>query len=166
MRPVGWSLAFARRAQAMNLAALFGAALLALFPSGCASTGARGGGPGSLAWVEIRGRTVGEIAAAVEAAFREEGYRVRLGGRDILVFEKPSSLLSALAYGGWDREDVWLRVKVYIDPVGPETWRVGCDAYRVTDRGDPAFEEAKPLSKLHSAGFRKLLLKAKARLGA
>lgn len=96
---------------------------------------------GYLASVEIVGHEAAEIRQATTKVFAENGYE-RVAG---LVFEKKGSTWNSLAYGGWSRQPVWVRVRVSLRPHRTGRQVLGCDAYLVRDRnGDFLEEERKP----------------------
>ncbi len=108
--------------------------------------------------VQIKGNTPGQIAAAAAEVFQSHGY-LRTGKRtgNNLIFEKPGSKLSNLAYGNWIGDvPIWTRVKVSIIPTGEARYTLLCIAYNVRDRGGATEEEMK-ISKMSSGRYQKLL---------
>lgn len=132
-----------------------------------AATGCKSPPPmaeGSLAWVEITNHTPLQILAATKAVFVEKGYRLVIGGRPELVFEKPGGFTNGLLHGGLD-SGVVLRVFVGLDNRGNGAWLLHCRADAVRDAGQ-ALEESQRLSRLHSGSLQRLLVEVKTRLPA
>jgi hypothetical protein len=91
--------------------------------------------------VEIQGRSPAEIRLVTLDVFRTNGYSVTLEGAREMVFEKPASTMSALAYGGLDDLKVWMRARVTITDIGSGRHALDCDAKYVRNRGESVFED-------------------------
>jgi hypothetical protein len=119
-------------------------------------------GSGSLAWVEIAGRTSAEIRQTVNTIFQEDGYHLVTNSAWATIFEKPGSGLNNLADGGWF-SGVTVRVSVHISPQSNASYLLHCDAFMVRDAGDRSVEEAR---KIHfkRGPYQKLLNRVKSRM--
>ena len=134
---------------------------------GCKTT--QGPPTDSLAFVEIKGKTPLEIARAISDVFHEANYipaRPAANHKMILMFEKEGNTGDMLMYGDWSGKKPWYRVKLNIKTLNAETQLIECDAYRVTEHGDPRFEEEKSLSRLKKGVYQDLLNRVRDRLSA
>jgi hypothetical protein len=125
-------------------------------------------GPGheSLASVVVSGPTALETARAVSEVFRQAGYKPLPlpDNKDMrLEFDKPAGAMANVLYGGWNPDNVWLRVKVRIAGLDEGGQLVTCDLYRVTDYGDTHFEAERKISPANKDLYRDLLNQVKAR---
>ena len=110
-----------------------------------------------------------EIARAISEVFHEANYipaRLAANHKMMLMFEKEGNTGDMLVYGDWSSKKPWYRVKLNIKSLDPETQLVECDAYRVTEHGDPRFEEEKRLSRFKKGAYKDLLNRVKDRLSA
>ena len=80
-----------------------------------------------------------------------------------LVFEKKGSSMDNFAYGNWMDTAVWERIKIAVDAIGDQTFRLECQAYMLRDRGATLEEEVK-LGGMHSLKYQKLLDQVAVRL--
>ena len=134
--------------------------LCALLSAGCVTREK----PDYLASVEIEGNTPGQIAAATEAVFSANGYKLASSGAMKLMFEKPGSGMNKFAYGDWVGDSqVWVRVKLNLIPAGEALFRMDCRAFLVKDKGGSTEEEIK-VSSMHHRPYQKLLDDVAARL--
>jgi len=115
---------------------------------------------GYLASVEIIGHEAAEIQEATTKVFAENGYERATG----LVFEKKGSTWNSLAYGGWSRQPVWVRVRVSLRPHGASRQILGCNAFFVRDRGGDSLEEERKLWMSRRGECEKMLNQIKARV--
>ncbi len=107
--------------------------------------------------VQIRGNTPGQLTQAATEVFQQHGY-IR-GSKRVgpLVFEKPGSKFSNLAYGNWMGESpIWIRVKLSIVPSGEQQYTLQCQAFHVRDKGGATEEELK-IGKMGNGPYQKLL---------
>jgi hypothetical protein len=131
---------------------------------GCRSV--EGPGHDSLAAVVISGPTPLETARAVSEVFQQAGYKPLPlpENHDMrLAFEKPAGAMATVLYGDWDRNKVWLRVKVRLAGLDEGRQLVTCDLYRVTDHGDAHFEAEHRISHVKKGPYRDLLDQVKTR---
>ena len=131
-----------------------------LFLTGCQTPPPAG--QGSLAWVEIDGRTSAEIKQATVEVFKEDGYHLKTNSVATATFEKPGSTMNNLAYGGWD-SGVTIRVIVHIDVQNNATQLLHCEAFMVRDVGDRSVEEAQRIH-FRRGPYQELLNRVKAKL--
>jgi hypothetical protein len=122
-------------------------------------------GEGSIAWVEIPGRTPGQILAMARRVFLDKGYKMAEHGGADLVFEKPGSFTADLLHGGLD-SGVVVRVFVSVDKQANGTLLLHCRADAVRDANKRSLEETERLSRFHKGTFEPLLLEVKKRLAA
>src|SRR5882724_3886073 len=121
----------------------------------------------SLASIAIKGKTPLEIARAISEVFKEAHYvaaRPAANHKMMLMFEKEGSTGDMVVYGDWSSNKPWYRVKLNIKSLDAETQLVECDAYRVTEHGDPRFEEEKRLTRFKKGAYQDLLNRVKDRL--
>lgn len=131
--------------------------LFGLLGTGCHTTPNPPAAEAVTAAVQIRGNTPGQITQMVTEVFQEHGYTQGSKRAGALVFEKPGSKLSNLAYGSWLGETpVWVRVKLSIIPSGEQQYTLRCQAYRVQDKGSSTEEELK-IGKMGNGPYQKLL---------
>ena len=109
----------------------------------------------------IEGHSLKEVEVRTELIFRQNQWQfTKSAGRD-LVFEKPASRMTDLAYGGWfDR--TWMRARVRIRALGAAAVAIECEVRRVEDPGHPSLEETKRISKTRKGPYQKLLEEIKA----
>src|ERR1041384_6347615 len=119
---------------------LFGTLLVSWFLAGCQTPPS--GAEGSLAWVEIDGRTGAEIRQATIDVFNESGYRLKTNTILPVTFEKPGGAMNNLAYGDWD-SGVTIRVIVHVSVQNNGTHLLHCNVFRVRDAGDRSVEDAR-----------------------
>ncbi len=120
-----------------------------------------------MASVEIKGRSLLEVAQATSEVFRAAGYTTIPSSSKYetkLIFEKVGAKGDVLLYGGWHDTEVWYRAKITFINLASETQLIKCDGYRVLDRNDPIFEQEKKLSWSKKGAFQDLLDQVKARL--
>jgi hypothetical protein len=129
--------------------------------AGCHSTGHSG--KDYFASVIIHGNTPGQISEVTSEVFQHAGYEVAKGGPMRLVFEKEGSSMDNFAYGNWMDTRVWERVKITLDAIADETFRLEGQAYMLRDRGGMLEEEVK-LSGMHGHKYQLLLDQVAARL--
>ena len=134
---------------AQGLAALLLLWVVAL--SGCRTSGTDG-----FASVQIKGHKTDEILQTTAAVFRADGYTLRSADGGQLVFERNGSTLNRVAYGNWGN-DVVLRVRVRLEPVTADTYRLQCQAWMVRYAGDRILEDEQRLANFRSGPFQKLL---------
>ena len=120
------------------------AALLALAVAGC---GATKPGSASFAAVTIHGHSAEEIAGGTM-------------GKQI-VFQKEGSRMTNLAYEGLvgthEGAQTLVRVKMDLVKLGPEAYRLQCQAYIVRGAGDAFFEQEQRLANIRSGPYQSLL---------
>ena len=123
---------------------------------GCKSPGKPD--PGNFAWVQVQGHTAEQIRAATVVVFQQGGYTPVNVERPEMVFEKQGSKWDRIAYGSWiDDSSVWIRVRVSIVPLSDGIFRLQCQAFKVRDKGDAAFEEQVQLKNNRSKPYQALL---------
>jgi hypothetical protein len=120
--------------------------------------------PPSSASVTIEGRTLIEVREAIAQVFRESGYQLARLEPFGMIYERRGGFMSNLAYGGWEWDTVWTRVKLQIDPLRDTGYAVRAQAFRVSDHGDRHFESEKQASRSKNAQCQKLLDAVQARL--
>lgn len=121
--------------------------------AGCRSPQA---GERPFAAVDISGQSPAQIRQVTRAVFEAHGYAAAPGPKS-LVFERPASTMSNLAYGGWDLNSVMVRVEVRVTELGENAHRLSCEAYRVRDAGDRLLEETQRLKRFSRGPYQKLL---------
>jgi hypothetical protein len=139
---------------------LLGLQLAPLFLAGCQTPPPAG--QGSLAWVEIDGRTGAEIRQATVEVFQKDGYHLKTNSVVAATFEKPGGAMNNLAYGGWD-SGVTIRVIVHVDVQNNGTHLLHCEAFMVRDVGDRSVEDARPIH-FRRGPYQGLLNRVKAKL--
>ncbi|MBI3852008.1 MAG: hypothetical protein HY298_17255 [Verrucomicrobia bacterium] len=139
---------------------LFGALLASWVLAGCQSPPPAA--EGSLAWVEIDGRTGAEIRQATVEVFKDESYRLKTNTVLQVTFEKPGGAVNNLAYGGWD-SGVTIRVIVHVNVQNNGSHLLHCTVFRVRDPGDRSVEEARPIH-LGRGPYQELLKRVKEKL--
>jgi len=120
-----------------------------------------------LVFVEIKGKAPLEIARVISEVFKEAHYvaaRPAANHKMMLMFEKEGNTGDMVIYGDWSSNKPWYRVKLNIKSLDNETQLVECDAYRVSEHGDPRFEEEKRLSRFKKGAYQDLLNRVKDRL--
>jgi hypothetical protein len=140
-----------------SLAFALGCGLLAL--AGCKTPSPTGSS--WLASVLIPDKTTSQIRVVATTIFEREGFRIQSLAGEEIVLEKPGSTMNNVMYGDLS-SGVWIRVKLRIRTYGPDARLLECNAYRVSDRGDRAFE--RETSYKRSGSFQKLLDEIKAQL--
>jgi hypothetical protein len=128
---------------------------------GCSSTPKPDSDP--LAYVEIHGQPHEKVADMAAQVFHDHGYTVTRNGWAHLVFEKQGSTMNDIAYGDWLDGRLWVRVKVSVVEVSPNTCRLECEAFLLRGRGH-ALEEEIRINKLHSHKYHQLLKEVAKRL--
>ena len=78
-------------------------------------------------------------------------------------FEKEGTKMNTLIYGGWTGK-IWVRVKVYIEPLDASEFLLRCDAFMVGDHGDAFVEEEHKLTKVRRGDYQELLKEVKTAL--
>jgi len=131
-----------------------------LFLAGCQTPPPAG--QGSLAWVEIDGRTSAEIRQATVEVFKENGYHLKTNSIVAATFEKPGSTMNNLAYGGWD-SGVTIRLIVHVSVQNNDTHLLHCEAFMVRDAGDRSVEDAQPIH-FRRGPYQELLNRVKEKL--
>lgn len=111
--------------------------------------------------VTIEGHSLKEIEVRTELVFRKNGWQfAEPAGRE-LVFEKPASRMTNLAYGGWF-DKTWMRARVRIRPLESGVIKVQCEVRRVEGIGLKSFEETKRIRKSSGRPYQELLDEVKA----
>lgn len=133
------------------------AALLALAVAGCGATKT---GSASFASVTIHGHTAEEIGKVATQVFQDAGYAGGTMGKQI-VFQKEGSRMTNLAYEGLvgthEGAQTLVRVKMNLVNLGPEAYRLQCQAYIVRGAGDAFFEQEQRLANIRSGPYQSLL---------
>jgi len=134
--------------------------LVALLAAGCRTTPIAA--DGSLAWVEITGRTPAEINKATATVFQENGYRLVNSTAYGATFEREGSNMNGLTYGTFVG-GVSVRVVVSITRQEGTKYLLHCKTYMVRNAGDSVLEDKQ---KIHfrSGPYQELLDKVKASL--
>jgi len=115
----------------------------------CAGRGITQGNANGMAWVDISGKTPGQIAAAAKKVFTGDGYELIEHTGAELVFEKPGSRMQDFSYGGLlGQEGVWVKAVLKITPKDNDICWVSCDAYMVKNREDDFFRDETKVLKL------------------
>jgi hypothetical protein len=141
--------------------------LAALCLTACSSTKAKAPVTDSLAAIEVKGRSLMEVARALSETFQEAGFNpvpVAPGRDTRLVFERPGSTKDTVVYGDWSLTRLWYRAKLRITRTDPDTQLVTLDAFRVFSHGEAHFEEEKKLGKMSRGTYQEILEKAKVKL--
>lgn len=137
-----------------KLAALgLGLALPVLVLTGCQS--ATRPGSNSLASVVICNTTSNAVHDATVEVFKQNIWAFREERQGVMVFEREGTRRDSRLYGGWDKP-VWLRAEVRIQPYG-DSWLLRCDAFAVTDYGDPLMETKRSLHSLSAGTYEDML---------
>ncbi len=92
--------------------------------------------------------------------FQQQGYQAVRTSPNELVFEKPGTRWSNLAYGNWVDSPTAYRVKLKLTVTGLTDCQLDCWAYIVRDK-DTATEEELPAFK--AGPYKKLLAEVAAR---
>lgn len=94
---------------------------------------------------------------ATEQVFTEDGFKVASKSSESLVFERPSSSMQNIVWGGW-QTGLWERVVVKITRLGEDDhFLVSADAFRVKSKDDSILEEEKKMGFAVQATYQKLL---------
>ena len=133
-----------------------------LWTTGCRTTPIAA--DGSLAWVEIAGRTPAEINQATATVFQENGYRLATSSSNGATFEKPGDNMKGLAYGTFVG-GVLVRVLVSITRQEGTKYLLHCQTFMVRNAGDRVLEDKQKI-RFGSAPYQELLDKVKATLAA
>ncbi len=135
-------------------------ALVSFLLTGCHTTNnpaAAEASADATAAVQIRGNTPGQISQVATEVFENHGYTRPSKQSGALVFEKPGSKLSNLAYGNWMGDSpIWIRVKLSIVPTGEQQYSLLCTAYHIRDRGSSTEEQMK-VNRVSSGPYQKIL---------
>ena len=148
------------QALAIGAAGLLTACLILV--AGCQSTSPTGAQV--TASITITNHSLPDIRVATIEVFREAGYTVPSAFGRELVFEKPASTMTALAYGGWMDPSVWIRAKVRIEEMKPDVNVLDCAVYRVQNHGDTTLEDEQRAYGMKSKPFKELLASVKTKL--
>lgn len=133
-----------------------------LMPIGCTHYGAPGGP--SFAAVSVPGANPDRIRLVVIEVFTQDGFEVKEGTRDTLVFQRQASRRHQIAYGDFSPGEVAERVAVKWGPGPGGTNELRCDVFMVRGSSDPRFEEPQRISRLRRAPYVALLESAKRKL--
>jgi hypothetical protein len=136
-------------------------AVLVVSAAGCKSTPKPAHDRLASVLTECRGPD--EIHLVTLAVFREAGWDPLTPAGDQMVFERKGGAWNTAVYGDWIGGPVWLRAKVDLRPLDVRRFTLGCDVYRVIDRGDKFFEQEKKV-KYGGEEVQKLLEEIIARL--
>ena len=142
----------------------FSRVTLSLLLACCMSTACLGilhGRAKGMAYIEIDGTTQAGVAAAAKKVFLDDAYELVQEKPGELVFEKPGSRMTDLAYGGiMDEDGVWVKAVVTIQEKKGGLCLVSCDAYTVRDRNDAFFRQEsrvlRPFGKEHQRMLRQV----------
>jgi len=122
--------------------------------------------PGSAAFASVRiaGHTPEQIRGATVLEFEQEGFTPVDMKSPEMVFEREGTRWDQIAYGSWMTKNVWLRVKVTVQPMYTDNYRLECQAFRVRDKGEPLESDPVPLRHSQNKPYQTLLDKIAARL--
>ena len=132
----------------MNLLAarISGLVLLATLAIGCQSTPKKLGSH-RVAAVVVTNATPKEIQDATEKVFKTHGFDPAPEDYNDLVFQKQGSFMNGFVYGDWYGGPVWVRIKVFLNPLDEARTLVDCDVFMVQDHEDPLFQQER---KVHA----------------
>ena len=142
------------------------AAFLILLMTGCAATLKEGMGATS----ETVTAPMGEaVESAVGVVFEAHGYSQMSSSKGTLIFERPASKTDEMLYGDFSDSKLTDRVRVVIDPLDNNRFRVTCVGYAVKQptghfEGDTSLEDPVRRFQFFSSQFSKMLQEVKARL--
>jgi hypothetical protein len=144
---------------------VFALMLVLVLASGCRVTQPASA---SFASVEIKDRTPQQICETAATVFEEDGYRVAALSPDNMVFQKEGTRGQSMMHGGfvdtYYGAVVVVRVRAQLEPVGPDTYRLQCQAYMVRGAGDSFFEDEKRLINAKRMPYQMLLNKVASKL--
>src|SRR5262245_17407040 len=93
---------------------------------------------GSLAAVEINGRSFLEVARATSEVFQSAGFepvpQPPSNRERRLVFDRPGNTGDSVLWGDWSGGKIWYRAKINFVTTGNDHHIVRCDAYRVLEK--------------------------------
>jgi hypothetical protein len=110
-----------------------------------------------------------EVEAAVGAVFEGHGYSQMSSEKGTLIFERPGSKTDEMLYGDFSDSKMTDRVRVIIDPIDVNHFRITCVGYAVKQptghfEGDTSLDDPVRRFQLFSSQFAKILREVKARL--
>ena len=131
----------------------------ALFAAGCSSLNKPASA--SFASVIISNQSVEKIKAATVTVFQQNGYTLMQLPTSELAFQREATRREQIDYAGFvgahQGEQVLIRVRMSIDPSGPNAYLLGCKAYAVCNPSQPVFETSTALFGFQSGPYQKLL---------
>jgi hypothetical protein len=133
--------------------------LLAGLGTGCAS----GPGSASFASVVIHKHSPAEIHAVAGKVFREDGFIGVQTSPTHMLFEKEASRMASISRDGFIATQSGARtrerVRTELVDLGGGSYRLQCEAFMVSDAGDPFFEDEVRKLNFRSGPYRSLLNK-------
>ena len=121
--------------------------------TGCSTTK---NGSQRLASIIVENRSREQIEGSLVKIYESHAYRLKRKD-DKLIFEKPGTVMNALAYGDWYSGGVWERIEVFQRELEPRRTLVDCDAYMVQEPDDPFFQRVRQVYKTRRRHCQKLL---------
>ncbi len=115
----------------------------------------------SFAGVIISNQSVEKIKAATITVFTQNGYQLMSLPTDELAFQREATRREQIDYAGFvgahQGEEVFMRVRMSIEPSGSGAYLLGCKAYAVCNPGQAVFETSTALFGFQSGPYQKLL---------
>jgi hypothetical protein len=131
----------------------------AIFSAGCSSMDKPASA--SFAAVVIANQSVDKIRQATVAVFQDNGYQTVTLADGSLAFEREATRREQIDYAGFagahEGEKVVMRVRMKIEPKGPNAYWLSCKAYAVCNPGQGVFETSTPLFNWQGKSYQKLL---------
>jgi hypothetical protein len=133
--------------------------LAAFFLSGCSSMDKPASA--SFAAVVIANQSVEKIQQATISVFQDNGYQTVIQADGSLAFEREATRREQIDYAGFagahEGEKVIMRVRMKIEPKGPNAYWLSCKAYAVCNPGQGVFENSTTLFDWQGTPYQKLL---------
>ena len=114
--------------------------MLAVVAVGCQST-AKKLGSDRVAAVVVKNATSTQIEEATKTVFERRGFDAAPEDYNDLVFQRKGSFMHGLFYGDWYEGAVWVRMKLFLRDLSPDSTLVDCDVYMVQEPEDPLFQK-------------------------
>jgi hypothetical protein len=115
----------------------------------------------SFAAVIISNQSIEKIKAATVTVFEQNGYQLMSLPASELAFQREATRREQIDYAGFvgahEGTTVLIRVRLGIEPNGPNSYWLSCKAYAVCNPGQPVFETSSALYGFQSGPYQKLL---------
>ncbi len=102
-------------------------AVLSLLLTGCGTTAGVGPTSGSFASTTIKNTNRAAVDQAVIDVFTGDGFQLISKNSDGFTFRKWGGKSTQIVYGDWFTDGVAVSPKVSVTPIGPDTYKVGCN---------------------------------------